>query len=180
MRTRTKVTIAASAAVLLASLGVAGISHASGSGWDHYGKGYHDGERHGRHGMSGKEGRRGHHGGRHLMSMFNDFDADGDGKLTQAEIDDARRGQLSRFDTDGNGVLSLQEYEALWLDAMRERMVDRFQNLDADGDATITTAEFAEPFARAVRFMDRNDDGAISRDDMGRHRRMRDRDDDDD
>ena len=105
-------------------------------------------------------------------AMLENFDTDGDGQLTQAEIDAVRADRLAEFDTDGNGELTLQEYEALWLDAMRERMVDRFQNLDKDGDAIVTTGEFVEPFSATVSRMDRNDDGVLNADDMrrgGRH-----------
>ncbi len=186
MKTRTKVTIAASVAVLLAGVSIASISQAHGlkgsyQGGSSYGMGYGGhGMGGGRH-MDGQMGRfGGEYGGRHgaryggqgMMSMFDSFDGNGDGSLTQAEIDQARAARLAGFDTDGDGSLSLKEYEALWSDAMRERMVDRFQNLDADGDGTVTKAEFTEPFAGKVQFMDRNGDGVLSRDDMGRRGRM--------
>ena len=57
--------------------------------------------------------------------LFEAFDANQDGTLTQAEVDQARQAKLAEFDADGDGSLSLEEYQALWLDAMRERMVDR-------------------------------------------------------
>ena len=113
-------------------------------------------------------------------AMLENFDTNGDGQLTQAEIDAVRTDRFTAFDTDRNGELSLAEYEGLWLDAMRERMVDRFQNLDNDGDAIITAAEFVDPFASLVSRMDRNEDGVISVEDMGRHGRGDDDDDDDD
>ena len=47
------------------------------------------------------------------------FDSDGDGPLTQAEIDAGRAAQLAGFDTDGDGALTLQEYQALWQAEMR-------------------------------------------------------------
>ncbi len=103
------------------------------------------------HGMMGGYGR--------VMT----FDTDGDGRVTQAEIDKFRGDRLAKFDTDGNGSLTLSEYQKLWLAAMREKMVDRFQDLDADGDAVVTTEEFKRPFANLVRHMDRNGDGVLSR-----------------
>lgn len=50
---------------------------------------------------------------------------------------------------------------------------DRFAEADANGDGTVTRAEFqAERLERFAR-MDRNKDGAISRDDFGRLLRAR-------
>jgi len=188
MKTRTKVTIAASLAILLASLGTAGAIQAHSEKGERWGGSSHgmgqsmgsgQGMSHGMGmgmGMMGK----GQHGGRGMMKMFNSFDGNSDGAVTQTEIDQARMARLVSFDTDGDGSLSLKEYESLWLDAAREHMVDRFQNLDADGDGVLTKAEFSGPFSGMVKFMDRNGDGALSRDDMGRHGRMMKRDDDDD
>ena len=62
-----------------------------------------------------------------------------------SEIDEARAGSMARFDINQDGKLSLKEYEALWLEKMRARMVDGFQRLDQDGDATVTAEEFAMP-----------------------------------
>src|SRR3546814_19397634 len=91
------------------------------------------GERHG--GMK-------HGGGRHMARMLDNFDANDDGKLSQAEIDQTRGERLSSFDADKDQNLTLGEYEQLWLDAMRERMVDRVQDLDADGAARVAAREF--------------------------------------
>ena len=111
-----------------------------------------------------------HHGWDHDggMGFFERFDANQDGRLTQAEIDEVRRSQLTEFDQDSDGSLTLEEYQALWLDAMRERMVDRFQAHDDDGDGMVTVEEFGEPFDRMVIRLDANDDGALTLDEMRR------------
>ena len=179
MQTRTKVIIAAGLAVALGGAALAGTTQARGSkdGQGHhygqqagYGHGGYHGGRHGKH----KRGRR-------LERLLDAYDTNGDGKLTQAEIDQARAGRFADFDTNGDGKLSLEEYQALWMDAMRERMVDRFQSLDNDGDAAVTTEEFGKPYKRIVQRMDRNEDGEISRDDFKRrgHRGRRGDSDDD-
>lgn len=103
-----------------------------------------------------------------MHEMFLGFDANEDGKLTQEEIDQGRADQLRKFDKDGDGALSLTEYEALWLDVMRESMVDRFQEHDADGDGKVTTQEFGKRFANMVKFMDANGDGVLDETDMMR------------
>ncbi len=102
-------------------------------------------------------------GGGRGPSLIERFDTDRDGKLTQAEIDQARDDRLARFDTDGDGRLSLKEFQALWLDHMRERMVDSFQNLDNDGNGAITGPEYRDPFASIVAYKDKNGDGALER-----------------
>jgi Ca2+-binding EF-hand superfamily protein len=102
------------------------------------------------------------------MGLFERFDANQDGRLTQAEVDEVRRSQLIEFDQDSDGSLTLEEYQALWLDAMRERMVDRFQAHDDDGDGMVTVEEFGESFDRMVSRLDANDDGALTPDELRR------------
>ena len=62
------------------------------------------------------------------------------------------------------------------MERMRERMVDAFQRLDADGDAAVTSEEFARPGDRRFMWMDRNGDNQVTMDEMrqmrgGRHGR---------
>lgn len=168
-------------ATAIAGIGLAGlaaVSLADGAGtrpWN-----MHDG---GNYGMGGY-GMGGHHmggsgfGGRHMggsgfgggmHGMILGFDANEDGKLSQEEIDTGRANQLKKFDKDGDGTLTLGEYEALWLDVMRERMVDRFQDHDDDGDGKVTAEEFGDHFADMVKFMDTNGDGILDESDMRAH-----------
>ncbi len=169
MTRKTKLLIAAGLVALTGTVAVTGASYARGS-WHNgpsgaYGSGFHGGHHAGRHGpgnsgrcSGGDHGKRGH-------QMLKRYDSDQDGKLTQSEIDQGREANLAKFDSNQDGTLSLGEFEVLWLDFMRERMVDRFQDLDADGDSTVTSEEYKEPFASLVEDMDRNGDGALSRDD---------------
>ncbi|MEF2070721.1 EF-hand domain-containing protein [Consotaella aegiceratis] len=121
-----------------------------------------------RDGRFGRHGGRGGHG-RHGPGMANQlqtFDRNGDGTITQAEIDQARQDQIGQYDADKNGALSLDEYQTLWSAQRRERMVDAFQAYDADGDGQVTPDEFNGRFAGMIARFDRNGDGQLSQDDF--------------
>ncbi|MEM8625272.1 MAG: hypothetical protein AAGG47_17355 [Pseudomonadota bacterium] len=109
---------------------------------------------------------------RGFFRLAETFDSDGDGRITQDEIDGVRSERLTTFDTNSDGALSLEEYEALWLDAMRERLVRQFQDHDRDGDGIVTAEEFQHRTANMVAIRDRNRDGALSLEDA-RPRRER-------
>jgi Ca2+-binding EF-hand superfamily protein len=168
MKTTTKIAVAFVALAGIAGAAVAAQAdsrRADGpAGATQQAYGMHHGSGH--HGMRHGERR---HGGGHAFRLLESFDANDDGKLSQEEIDQTRGERFGTFDADADKALTLQEYEQLWLDAMRERMVDRFQALDADGDAKVTAEEFQRPFSKMVRRMDRNEDGVIDRGDFQRH-----------
>jgi len=154
-------------AIPLAAMAGGGWRDGYGGGGPHGGMmaGGHHGGHHGGH--DGDGGRHGHGGKAKMLGMLETYDANGDGQITQAEIDSFRADRLKAFDKDGDGSLTLAEYEALWLDAMREHMVDRFQGHDDDGDGKITLEEFGEQTRNAVILRDRNGDGVLSLDDIG-------------
>ena len=143
-----------------------GMHHGSG----HYRRDRSCGEGKGWGRAAGMHSGRGHHAHRidRMIRLIEFYDLDGDDRVLQTEIDKSRADRLAAFDTDGDGTLSLQEYEALWLDVMRERMVDRFQSHDDDGDGHITPEEFSKRTAHLVLRRDRNEDGAISIEDVRR------------
>jgi hypothetical protein len=158
--------IAGAAVIVIAGAVFAGhrIYHPAGF---HHGEagGFHGGGFHGR--FAGP--RRGRFGGG--QRLFGAFDSDKDDVLTQAEVDKVRGDQFAKFDANGDGALSLQEYGALWSEAMRERMVDRFQRHDDDGDAKVTPAEFNKRFAGVVDRLDGDGDGKLTRAEL-RERRL--------
>lgn len=164
MTTRKKFIIATSIAALVGSVAIAGISFADRR--EH--RRDHERYEHREHRYKGG-GHRGHHGGRHRGArLFERFDRNDDGRLTQAEVDQARGDRFTQFDADKDGKLTLQEYQALWLNAVRNRMVDRFQSLDDDGDAAVTSEEFLAPFGKVVSRLDRDDNGELTQDEMRR------------
>lgn len=168
MRKGTKIALATGALVLAGAAGLSSMATAGNRGshgMGHHSKGHHSGMMHSgmmRHGMG--------HRGKGMSRMMERFDANEDGKLTQEELDGARKALLAAHDGDKDGKLSLAEYEKLWLEVKRQRMVRSFQKTDRDGDASITLDEFLKPYARMVEKMDRNDDDVLDAQDR-RHKR---------
>ena len=134
--------------------------------------GRHDDDRRG-HG----ERRGGGMGGEMFRQVFDAADADGDGTVTAAEIDAYRTAQIGAVDASGDGSLSIEEFDELYRSLTRTRMVDIFQDLDADGDGQITPAEIDTRMARLIERLDRDGDGSIT---MQRPGQGPDFDDDDD
>lgn len=123
-------------------------------------------EGHGReHGQRGHFGHRGHGGfggGEMLRTIFAQVDADDDGSVTQAEIDAFRAARIEQADASGDGALSIEEFDTLYREFTRFRMVDAFQHLDADGDGVIDSAEMDSRVGGIVERMDRDGDGALT------------------
>lgn len=65
--------------------------------------------------------------------------ADGDGRVSQAEMVQAQRARFARMDADRDGKVTTEELAAL----KSRRLDDRFARLDADGDGSISKAEFS-------------------------------------
>jgi hypothetical protein len=113
----------------------------------------------------------GHWSGGARAMLMEQFDANQDGKLTKAEIDDSLRDRMVSADGNGDGKLDLDEFQPLLVEIMRPKIVDGFQFLDADGDAVITMEEIERPVTRIVSRLDRNDDGELTDEEMQRRHR---------
>lgn len=153
MRNKTKLLLAAGAAAMLGLGALAGVAQADMEG----GMGG---------GQCGMEGPRFHRlqgmMGRQLMERY---DANKDGVVTQAEIDQNRQQWLTEFDADKNGTLSLDEFKMLWLKGRNEMMVREFQFFDRDGNGQVTIEEYKGPMADIVATRDTNNDGSLGADD---------------
>lgn len=82
-----------------------------------------------------------------MMGQFNS-DADGDGTISGDEAHGQLQSMHTNADTNGDGALTLEEFEVLHSEMIRSMMVDRFQHLDTDGDGMVTTGEMVAPADR--------------------------------
>lgn len=148
---------------IVAALGVGGfavVSHADSDAHKGGSAGWGHGDDHMGHG--GKHSK-------HAMRMLERYDVNKDGALGLDEIRGERDRAFKAADADGDGALTLQEYESLWMQTMRPRMVKSFQKHDRDGDGRITSENYSDRFNRMMTWMDRNEDGQIDSKDMRRH-----------
>ena len=83
-----------------------------------------------------------------MEELWNVLDADGDGAMSGDEAHGQLQAMHADADTDGDGVLTLEEFEVLHGEMIRAMMVDRFQHLDTDGDGMVTTGEMTAPADR--------------------------------
>lgn len=134
--------------------------HAKGDRGDHAAKGDR-GDRAGKHhrGQQMMGGFGGHEG---LGALFAEVDADDDGTVTRAEIDSYLAGKITGADASGDGALTIEEFDTLYREFTRTRMVRAFQRLDADGDGQIDAAEIDTNLNSIVDRMDRDGDGALT------------------
>lgn len=114
--------------------------------------------------------------------FFATFDADADGAVTEAEIEAGALARFAEADTNGDGVLSVEELvaaaEARRQDEQRRKVESMIERLDANGDGVLSQEEMDEgrQASRMERMFDRLDadgDGAITREEMAEARFMK-------
>ena len=115
-------------------------------------------------------------GGGHHARMFNKADVNGDDKVSREEFKPFANKRFARFDTDGNGVVTGDEVKAHLTRRIERRQKRLMRRFDADGDGKVTQAEYGERVATMFDVIDKNDDGAITREEareMRKHWRQR-------
>ncbi|MFP4537316.1 MAG: EF-hand domain-containing protein, partial [Dichotomicrobium sp.] len=94
------------------------------------------------------------------MGMFEQVDANDDGRVSAEEAEAFWTEQMETYDSDGDGTLSLEEFAEMHAAHTRPMTVDRFQAFDEDGDGKVTKSELEAPSRRMVRMMERFENDA--------------------
>lgn len=111
-----------------------------------------------------------------LMRM----DQDGDGRISREEFkppaERRGRGPFARFDEDGDGAVTRDELErgmTEQADRMGDKVVSRFESMDADGNGVVSSDEAG---AHAFTRLDADGDGFVTDEEAAAmHDRRRDR-----
>lgn len=98
---------------------------------------------------------------------FETLDADGDGALTQAEMEAHRSARFAEADADGNGSLSADEMMAMGQKRKSDRAARMIERLDANSDGEVSEEELAQHRGKrgqdGFSRMDADGDGAVTK-----------------
>lgn len=97
-----------------------------------------------------------------MLERFKEADANGDQKLTKAEMYQARGKRASEIDTNNDGTIDAAELDAARKEQRLKRMERFLSMLDTDGDGVVTTEEYARAGAHRMQRMDRDRDGVVT------------------
>ena len=105
---------------------------------------------------------------------FERTDADKSGDITFEEFSAAMKTRMGTADADGDGKMTVAEIasaiERMRAERRAQRIVDRF---DTDGDGMLTAAEIESRQKKMFALMDRNDDGKVVKEEMPQRKNVR-------
>ena len=119
----------------------------------------------------GRDGDR-HHGrgdGRHMFSVLNEMDADGNGMVTRAETEAFNAARAAAIDSNGDGEVTVDELAAFREAQQQKRMAAHLASMDSDGDGKVSVAELQSASNWRLARLDRDGDGVIEIRKSGRH-----------
>lgn len=100
-------------------------------------------------------------------------DTNKDGQVQVAEIQAQAAQRAARIDADADGKITIDEVKAHREKLREEREQARFERMDANGDGSVSTEEFAIAQSSHAAKLDINGDGVIAKEEFrgGRHGR---------
>lgn len=110
--------------------------------------------------------------GEQFGEHFAALDTNGDGAVSRQEFDAMRDGHLAQADANRDGLVSYEEHKGAREAQDREQYLKRH---DKDGDGRVSIGELSAKGEGHFERMDRNDDGVISKDEMGSGKRRMER-----
>lgn len=146
MKKVTKIVFASAAAAAIATPLIVGASYATGKWGDHGWK------------------KQGHM--QQIKATIAEIDTNSDSTIEREELQVWQVKKISDYDKNGDQMIDLVEFEALWLAQIKNIMVDKFQHIDSDGNAKVTLEELSAPTNHIFERFDRNDDGKVTKNEM--------------
>ncbi len=105
-------------------------------------------------------------GGDRGARMFERYDTDGDGKISREEFEQARAARFATADADGDGAVTVQEFMT-YAEARRvERLTSMFEQLDTDDDGVLSAEELDRRADAMFTRLDRDGDGVVTKEDL--------------
>ncbi|MFT6526479.1 MAG: Ca2+-binding EF-hand superfamily protein [Celeribacter sp.] len=102
-----------------------------------------------------------------MMPDFATLDADGDGQVTQAELDAQKAARFAEIDADGDGSVTAEELaaykDAKDMTVRTERFEMMISRMDVDGDGALSADEMSGAVKKTpLERLDTDGDGSIS------------------
>ncbi len=101
------------------------------------------------------------------LGLYSRMDSNGDGKVSLAEFEAAHATQLARFDANKNGTVTVSEVDAFFAPHLSQggqfvqQRLATLRSADANGDGVISAEEFKTAGEAEFKAADANGDGYI-------------------
>lgn len=105
----------------------------------------------------------------HGSGMLSRMDTDGDGVITLEEAKRKREKRFTEVDSDGDGTLNLEEFKAMKEKKKAARLKKKLLKWDKNKDGTVTKDEFINQIRIFEKF-DINHDKVITQNEAAHHR----------